>query len=137
MLTLTLAEALLDGVKAVVKSHDLPPVSAVVLDAGGHLTAFARMDGTFLATIDIAMQKARTAVLFQANSGDIGANLHPNGPAYSLENSNGGLVGIDGGIPLRNAEGVVIGVLGISGASKEHDGQIAALTVEAVMGAPA
>lgn len=133
MLTLTLAEALLDGVKTVVKSHDLPPVSAVVLDAGGHLTAFARMDGTFLATIDIAMQKARTAVLFQANSGDVGAHLHPNGPAYSLENSNGGLVGIDGGVPLRNAEGVVIGALGISGATKEQDGQIAALAVDVVM----
>ena len=132
--SLALAEALLASVKTAVETHRFPPVSAVVLDGGGHLTAFARMDGTFLATIDIAMRKARTAVLFQANSEDVGMNLHPNGPAYSLENSNGGLVGIAGGIPLRNAEGVVIGAIGVSGATKEQDGQIAAFAVEAVSG---
>jgi len=132
-LTLSLAESLLASVKKAVETQWYPPVSAVVLDSGGHLVAFARMDDTFLATIDIAMRKARTAVLFQANSEDVGVNLHPNGPAYSLENSNGGLVGIDGGIPLRNAQGVVIGAIGVSGATKEQDKLIAEYAVEAVM----
>ncbi|MFK3705459.1 uncharacterized protein GlcG (DUF336 family) [Raoultella sp. BIGb0138] len=132
-LTLTLADALLAGVKTAVETHRFPPVSAAVLDSGGHLTAFARMDGTFLATIDIAIRKARTAVLFQANSERVGADLHPAGAAYSLENSNGGLVGIEGGIPLRNARGATIGAIGVSGASKEQDRQIAAFAIAAVM----
>jgi len=133
MLTLAIAESLIAAVKQAVEANDFPAVSVVVLDSGGHLTAFSRMDGTFLATIDIAMRKARTSVLFQANSEDVGADLHPNGVAYSLENSNGGLVGIDGGLPLRDADGKVIGAIGVSGASKQQDRQIAALAVESVL----
>lgn len=104
-----------------------------MLDAGAHLLAFSRMDGTFLGTIDVAHGKARTAVLFRANSADVGAALHPNGAAYSLENTNGGLVGIGGGVPLLTTAGDVIGAVGVSGATKDEDQIIAECAARAIL----
>lgn len=124
-LTLNMAEAVIAAARQSASENNFPPVSITVLDAGAHLLAFARMDGTFLGTIDVAHGKARTAVLFRTDSANVGADLHPNGPAYSLENTNGGLVGIGGGVPLRSAAGDVVGAVGVSGATKEQDQIIA------------
>ena len=43
-----------------------------VVDAGGNLKAFGRMDGAWLGSIDISIQKARTARFFDMNTGEIG-----------------------------------------------------------------
>ena len=54
---------------AVVKATDIKvPMNIAVLDSGAHLKAFLRMDGAVLGSIDIAFKKAKTAVLFEANS---------------------------------------------------------------------
>ena len=53
-----------------------------VVDAGGNLKAFARMDGAWLGSIDISMKKARTARYFDMNTGDIGGLSQPGGPLY-------------------------------------------------------
>jgi len=124
-LTLALAEAIIAEAKKVVAEQNFPPVCISVLDAAAYPLAFARMDGTFLATIDIAERKAKTAALFQADSDKVGANFIPGAPAYSLENSNGGLVGIGGGVVLRNRQQQVIGAVGVSGATIEQDKIIA------------
>jgi len=124
-LTLSHAEAMFAKAKEIVAEQKIPPVSIVILDAGGHEVAFIRMDGTFIATIDIAHRKAKTAVYFRDSSANVGEVLHPNGVAYSLENSNGGLVGVGGGVPLFNTLQELVGAVGVSGASKEEDADIA------------
>ena len=96
-----------------------------VVDAGGNLKAFARMDGAWLGSIDISIKKAKTARFFDMNTGDIGRLSQPGAPLYNIEHSNGGLITFPGGIPLRNARGAVIGGIGVSGSTVENDHAVA------------
>jgi uncharacterized protein GlcG (DUF336 family) len=104
-----------------------------VVDAGGNLKAFLRMDGAWLGSIDIAIKKAKTARYFDMNSGAIGELSQPGGPLYNIEVSNGGLISFPGGVPLKNAAGEVIGAIGVSGSTVENDHACAAAGAEAVL----
>lgn len=101
------------------------PVSIAVVDAGGHLVAFARLDSVY-GVIDFAVKKARTAGMFGVDSevmGTIvsGADIH----GYGMINSNDGLLTIAGGIALKNENGNIIGAIGSSGGTVEQDKEIA------------
>ena len=96
-----------------------------IVDAGANLKAFARMDGAWLGSIDIAVKKARTARLFDMPTGDLGALSQPGGALYQIEVSNGGLITFPGGVPLRNGSGEVIGAIGVSGSTVENDHSVA------------
>lgn len=101
-------------------------VSIAVVDTGGHLVAFARLDSLY-GVIDFALKKARTAAMFGVDSdimGSIisGAEMH----AYGMINSNDGLLTIPGGVVLKNKEGNMIGAIGCSGGTAEQDKEIAA-----------
>ena len=100
------------------------PVIIAVLDAGVHLKAFSRMDTALLASTDIAMKKARTAVLFGANSEAVWEFCKPGGPAHGLEFSNGGLAPFAGGVPLLDAAGELVGAVGVSGGTVLQDAEI-------------
>ena len=97
-----------------------------VVDAGGNLKAFARMDGAWLGSIDIATSKARTARYFDLPTGELGVLSQPGGPLYGIEVSNGGLITFPGGLPLRSPDGVIIGAIGVSGSTVENDHAVAA-----------
>jgi len=96
-----------------------------VVDAGGNLKAFARMDGAWLGSIDISMKKARTARWFDMNTGEIGKLSQPGGPLFGIEHSNNGLISFPGGIPLKDGQGSVVGAIGVSGSSVENDHAVA------------
>ncbi len=96
-----------------------------VVDAGGNLKAFARMDGAWLGSIDIAQRKARTARWFDMNTGEIGKLSQPGGPLYQIEHSNGGLISFPGGVLLKNSKGEVVGAIGVSGSTVENDHTVA------------
>jgi uncharacterized protein GlcG (DUF336 family) len=83
------------------------------------------MDGAVLASIDVAMRKASTAVMFQANSEAVWEYCKPGAPAPGLELTNGGLAPFGGGIPLKMADGAVIGALGVSGGTVPQDVEVA------------
>lgn len=100
-------------------------VIVAVLDAGGHLKAFHRMDGAVLGSIDITIRKARTSVLFQCNSEDVWEYCKPGAPAPHLELTNDGLAPYGGGIALKSPDGTMIGALGVSGGSIDQDMEIA------------
>jgi uncharacterized protein GlcG (DUF336 family) len=100
-------------------------LSIAVTDAGGHLLAFDRSENANLATIDIAIKKARTAVYFRAATRYLTAPMQPGGSVYTAELTGGGLVAIPGGVPITDADGQVIGAIGISGGSSEQDDTIA------------
>jgi uncharacterized protein GlcG (DUF336 family) len=101
------------------------PVNIAVFDTGANLKTFIRMDGALLGSADIAIGKARTSALFQLDSEALFEYCKPGGTSFGLENSNGGLVVFAGGKPIRNAEGVVIGAVGVSGGSVAQDAEIA------------
>src|SRR5213080_2835670 len=71
-----------------------------VVDSGGNLKAFVRMDGAWLGSIDISIRKAHTARWFDMNTGEIGKLSQPGGPLYGIEHSNDGLITFPGGVPL-------------------------------------
>jgi uncharacterized protein GlcG (DUF336 family) len=70
-ITLKQARAPVDG--ALRKPQELGvKMDIAVVDAGANLKAFARMDGAWLGSIDIAIKKARTARFFDMNTGEVG-----------------------------------------------------------------
>ena len=103
-----------------------------VVDAGGNLKAFARMDGAWLGSIDISIRKARTARWFDMNTGEIGKLSQPGGPLFGIEHSNGGLITFPGGVPLRNRKGEIVGAVGVSGSTVENDHTVAVAGAEAL-----
>jgi uncharacterized protein GlcG (DUF336 family) len=115
-----IVHAAVDKAKATNTKMDI-----AVVDAGGNLKAFARMDGAWIGSIDIAQKKARTARYFDMPTGEIGKLSQPGGPLYNIEHSNGGLITFPGGLPLKSADGTVIGAIGVSGSTVENDHTVA------------
>jgi len=111
---------------AIEKSNQIGvKMNVAVVDAGANLKAFARMDGAWLGSVDIAMKKARTARYFNMNTGEIGKLSQPGGSLYNIEHSNGGLITFPGGVPIKNGSGVIIGAIGVSGSTVEDDHVVA------------
>ena len=115
MSDITLAQAQSAVAAAEKKAAEIgTKMDIAIVDAGANLKAFARMDGAWLGSIDIAIKKARTARFFDMNTGDIGQLSQPGGALYNIEHSNGGLITFPGGVPIRNGNGEVIGAIGVS-----------------------
>ena len=95
-----------------------------IVDNYGYLKDFERMDNAFLGSIDVALQKAKTAMLFRMNSEEVGNFLAPEAAAYGLINTSGGLVGFKGGMPIKE-NNEIIGYIGVSGGSSDQDFEIA------------
>ncbi|QQL50802.1 GlcG/HbpS family heme-binding protein [Mucilaginibacter ginkgonis] len=101
------------------------PMNIAIVDAGANLKAFHRMDNAWLGSIDIAIRKAKTARLFDMESGDLGKLSQPEEPLYGIEVTNGGLVSFPGGIPLKNTAGEIVGAIGVSGGTVQQDREVA------------
>ncbi len=123
---ITLEQARAAVTAAVAKAQQIgTKMNIAVVDAGANLKAFARMDGAWLGSIDIAIRKARTARFFDMNTGQIGQLSQPGGSLFGIEHSNGGLISFPGGIPLVNQAGTVVGGIGVSGSVVENDHLVA------------
>ncbi len=105
--------------------------NVAVVDAGANLKAFLRMDGAWLGSVDIAITKAKTARFFDMPTGDLGEMSQPGKSLYGIEHSNGGLISFPGGIPLKNADGDVVGAIGVSGSTVDDDHAVAQAGVDA------
>lgn len=124
------AAAILDA--GVRKARELNLLMNVaVVDVGGNLKAFTRMDGAWLGSIDIAIKKARTARLFDMPSDDLGPKAQPDQLLYHIEFFNGGLITFPGGIPLKDGKGKVCGAVGASGSTVDNDQAVAQAGVAA------
>jgi uncharacterized protein GlcG (DUF336 family) len=123
-ITMKQARAAVDA--AFNKSDELGvKMNIAIVDAGTNLKAFARMDGAWRGSIDISIKKARTARMFDMNTGAIGDLSQPGGPLYNIEHSNEGLITFPGGVPIKNSVGEVIGAIGVSGSTVEDDHVVA------------
>ena len=108
------------------------PMNIAVMDEAARLKAFLRMDGALLGSLDIALAKARTAALFGMTTEEIGEFSKPGGTSPGLEQTNGGLVVFAGGIPIRDADGVLLGAVGVSGGAVAQDLAVAQAAADAV-----
>jgi len=123
-ITLAQAEKVIAAAKA--KATEINTLMNIaVVDSGTNLIAFAHMDEAWLGSIDISQKKARTARYFNMDSGEIGKLSQPGGPLYNIEHSNGGLITFPGGVVIKDASGVIIGAVGVSGDSVENDHAVA------------
>jgi uncharacterized protein GlcG (DUF336 family) len=97
-------------------------VSVAVVDAGGALRAFARMDGAEIAGEVLAVDKAYTAVAHRSPTEELGALAQPGGELFGLQaNGRGRYVMFGGGLPVTDGEGEVVGAVGVSGAAVAED----------------
>ncbi|MDJ0703935.1 MAG: heme-binding protein [Leptolyngbyaceae cyanobacterium MO_188.B28] len=111
---------------AIAKSVELGvKMDIAVVDVGGSLKAFARMDDACLGCIDIAIRKARTARLFDRSTGELGKLSQPGGPLYAIEHSNEGLITFPGGVLIKDDAGRIMGAIGVSGDTVENDDIVA------------
>jgi glc operon protein GlcG len=116
-ISLERAQAAIDTAVAESKKRDWK-MNVAVVDPGGHLVAFQRMDGAMLAAIQIAEHKARAAATFRRETKvfEDGINLmHLN---YLL--AFDGVIASRGGIPLIE-KGSIIGAIGVSGGTDSQD----------------
>jgi uncharacterized protein GlcG (DUF336 family) len=96
-------------------------VSCAVVDRGGHLIAFARMDGAEIAGPTLAVDKAYTAVAQSTSTEELAVLAAPGGPLFGLHANGGGrYVVFGGGIPIE-AGGEIVGGLGVSGSTVQND----------------
>ena len=95
-------------------------INAAVVEAGGNLTAFLRCPGAALHSIGIAIDKAYTAASFGFPTGDWSGALGGNPGLRERLLHVPRLMMIGGGLPIR-VEGIVVGGIGVSGASEEQD----------------
>lgn len=121
-MTLDLASALamVAAAEERARQHGLA-VSVAVVDGGGNLIALHRMDGACIATIDLARDKAYSALALKEATHEVLPRCQPGQPAFGLHHAGGGrLVLLSGGLPvLLGAE--VVGGVGVSGAPDEDD----------------
>ena len=107
-------------------------MNIAVVDVGANLVYFVRMDGSYLGSVDISIRKAKTAVMFQRPTGDLGKISQPGSPVYGIEHSNEGIITFPGGIPIYNKEGNLMGGIGVSGSSVENDHKVAEAGIKAI-----
>lgn len=101
------------------------PMNVAVVDDGGNLVAFERMENAWLGSIDISQKKAWTSRAFDITTKDLGANSQSGDQFFGIHASNDGKVMIfAGGIPLKSG-GNVVGAIGVSGGSGEQDHAVA------------
>ncbi len=101
------------------------PMCIAVVDEGGNLLAFERMENAWRGSIDISINKAFTSRAFDITTKDLGDNSGPGQQFFGIHVSNHGRIMIfAGGVPLRQ-NGSVVGALGISGGSGEQDHAVA------------
>lgn len=115
-----MADALCRAVRLRAREEGLRVVAAVC-DAGGNAVALQRDDDAYIASVDVASNKAFTAVSLKMTTEQVGRLAQPGAPLYGIQHTNGGRIVIFGGGAPLSRGGVIIGGLGVSGGSAEQD----------------
>ena len=135
VINLAMAKVMADACEADQLKSGYAPINIAIVDAGGDLVLFRRQNDAFLLSIDIATKKAissagipfPTRLVEELVYGKDGkAGIIP-GLAHSKD-----IVAFAGGLPIKTKEGVLLGAIGVSGATADQDEQCAAAAIKAV-----
>ena len=135
IIDLQLAKKMADACEAKRATTDWRPLNIAIVDSGADLILFRRQDGAFLGSIDIALNKAKSAAMIPYPTRAIGEL------AYGKEGNPAGLPGIatvdflvpfPGGLPIRAQNGDLIGAIGVSGATGDQDEECAQAALDSV-----
>lgn len=133
-LTLDTAQTIIANAIKKAAELGLKPITVVVLDAGGHVTALARQDGSSIMRPQIATGKAYGALAVGTGTRWLDANAQTR-PHFiqSLNGASGGtIVPVAGGVLMRDASGETIGAVGVTGDASDNDEAAAVAGVESV-----
>lgn len=114
------ARKLIAMVEAKAKTMGLNIVAAVSNDAGRPI-AIECMDNSYIASFDVALNKAYTVVALKMSTKKLSTLAKPDGPLYGIQHTNGGQIVIFGGGDPLIYHGKIVGGLGVSGGSEEQD----------------
>ncbi len=135
VINLSMAKVMADACEADQKKSGYAPINIAIVDAGGDLVLFRRQNDAFLLSIDIATKKAissagipfPTRLVEQLVYGKDGKPGVIPGLAHSKD-----IVAFAGGLPIKTKSGVLLGAIGVSGATADEDEQCAAAAIKAV-----
>ena len=134
-LNLAGAEAVLEAAKAKAAAMGLK-CNVAIVDDGGHLLAFARMDGARPASAATALTKAVSAATFRQETGPLPPKGEPDVLlSLSIQNASGGkITTLKGGVPIV-IDGQVVGAVGVGGGTGEQDAEVAKAGIQALLDA--
>jgi glc operon protein GlcG len=127
VLTLEAAKQIAAAAQAEARKNNWTMVIAIV-DDGGHLIYLERMDGTQVASVTVAQEKAKCAILFKRATKALEETV-AGGRIVVMKLA--GSVPVEGGLPIV-VDGQFIGAIGVSGATSPQDGQVAAAGLAAL-----
>lgn len=132
-LNLAGAETVLEATKKKAAALGLKCNIAIV-DDGGHMLAFARMDGARPASAATALTKAVSAATFRQETGPLPAKGEPDVLlSLSIQNASGGkITTLKGGVPIV-IDGQVVGAVGVGGGTGEQDAEVAKAGIQALL----
>jgi uncharacterized protein GlcG (DUF336 family) len=128
---ITLSDARRIIAAAELKAEEIKqPMNIAVVDGGGNLIAHVRMDGAWIGSVDISINKAWTARAFDIATKDLAENSQSGDQFFGIHASNHGRVMIfAGGIPLKRGDQIV-GAVGVSGGMGKQDQAVAEAAAE-------
>ena len=129
ILSYTGAAAMLAAAIAKATEMQVPQCISIV-DAGGHLLAFARMDGAFAMSLETSLMKAKTAASYGEPTGNLLAGID----LKLAIATQGQRINLPGGLPVI-LDGRVVGAIGVGSGTGEQDRQVAAAALQAIPGA--
>ncbi|MGE4372339.1 MAG: heme-binding protein [Xanthobacter sp.] len=132
-LTLEMAQTILSAALAHARAQNLNPLAIRVLDARGVLKTGLAEDGTSLRRGNIAEAKAAGALAFGVGSRTLlsHARDQPYFITAASQSIGGAMIPAPGGVLIRSAEGRLLGAIGISGDSSDHDEACALAGIQA------
>jgi glc operon protein GlcG len=132
-LNLAGAETVLEAAKRKAAAMGLK-CNVAIVDDGGHLLAFARMDGARPASAATALTKAVSAATFRQETGPLPAKGEPDLLlSLSIQNASGGKVTtLKGGVPIV-IDGQMVGAVGVGGGTGEQDAEVAKAGIQSLL----
>lgn len=132
-LGLETARAVVAAARAAGRDQGLKPLTVVVLDDGGHVIACEREDGASIKRFEIAHGKAHGALALGMGSRSIMNRAEQQAYFVAAVTSavGGALVPVPGGVLVKQADGTVLGAVGVSGDTSDHDEVAAVAGIEA------
>lgn len=124
-MNLKLATALIEKVEEEAARMGVKAVVAVS-DAAGRPIAIHCMDGSYIGSYDVALNKTYTSIAFQMSTAELAKLAAPGGSLYGIQNTNEGKIVIFGGGEPLMVDGVMVGAIGVSGGTAEQDTKLGA-----------
>lgn len=131
-LTLSVADRIVDAALDAAERNNYPPMTVVLLDAGGHIVVAKRNERASIGRIEIAMGKAHGCLAMGFGGRELARRADAVPKFFTAINAvlPNGIVPVPGGVLIRDAAGGLLGAIGISGGTSEEDDVCAVAGIE-------